>query len=940
MLVLILIIGLTIASIVALWLGEIIYYYFYPERRLENILNPSLNAAQASDGLAGNNGDSGILEPFALPGLKGLAGNGGLRGPSGEKNFSTGPTGIRGLVGLQGPYGSIGLTGEPGLPSNSIIPFIERTRSGVKNLPYRFDHGFTIDGVFYILSAFFIFEELTYFSFQNGLKNKKFKIRDSDLDVVDGDLRAKKIYSSIRVVIEKKTGTSSGNIADVSPPITQTSYLLRYNTDSFNDLPFQEEKDIEKNREFGLDFAIVPNNADNSFLNFLLYGFANYLCVFNIEPPNPDIIPRLEERYSSTPITFTDSPSFQIEAKGNVRKITKEVVPAPMGIIPVPVESIYLLSPRLANGRVIRKDSSNNKNLWVVEPFGRLQEALDTLSLANISKAFAFLEEDNNTVKEDLKKTKKDLIVETYKNNVDIQNNIRAVFKNDTSISSEDLQAIQANLVEAETNFETTRQTYENNINNENVLINAYALELITLLDLLNSPPIPSSTISSRLSNYTISFSTLSGYIANPLTTFTVTSTPPPIIEPLNTYSNVYDARRANLYSDADDVSIDNLVANIQGLIDDINNNMPGDTAYDNAVTSLDSLLIQSVTPGNVTTVVASLQNDLDAFTMAFSTYQTFIVSFNLNAGVNTSNLMGFLKQQITSYQQNIDEYKNNVFYTRATFKNIYLDYPSQNSSLSYPSILEGSTFFLEFVIKINIKSLENFSYHIYLLDIAERIVVDSNDSIKFLTFPPSKNDINEPGISSSDSKNFFSTPFEGEFIKYRIIIKDTSLEFKKVYGRRVILDFSKTKIFLDAFFSSSDYYDSTIEGAPADMGKIVDDIMNGNNFQTGDPLDSDVPADIQIVKDRLGPMTIDNAFEGSNVSFDFQPGEDDVDGWDFRAETSSFVVDNDTFLVGYQLPETAPMAPRPPKYQRVYGNRQRNGNYFFDVPVYGFEYP
>lgn len=435
MLILIILAGSALGIFIMLYLGRYIYFKYHPERTLENILNPSLNAISASNGLDGQDGAHGILNSLALSGLKGLPGEAGTRGKSGNKNFNTGLAGIRGKVGLTGPYGSIGLTGEHGLPSNSIISYIERADSKVKNIPYRVEHGFTVDGVFYKLSAFFLFDELTYFSFHNGIKNTKYKIRDSDLDVIGANgLRAKKIYTSLRIVIEKKNGKSDGIITDISPPISRESYLLRYNTNDFNDFSYIEEKEIEKNKEFGLDFDIVPNNDTNSFINFLLFGFANYLCIFDIEPPNPNLIPRIEERYSKNPITFLDIPSFHVEAKGNVRKITKEV-PPPHTITPVPLESIYLLSPRLNTGKVVRKNSSNNKNLWVVENINRIQEAIDNLDLSKITQAFSLLEEDNITFKDDLKRSKKELLLRAYSATSSIQDNVRIIGPN-TNLNS------------------------------------------------------------------------------------------------------------------------------------------------------------------------------------------------------------------------------------------------------------------------------------------------------------------------------------------------------------------------------------------------------------------------------------------------------------------------------------------------------------------------
>lgn len=946
MLVLIILAVSLIVTIGLIFLWRYLYFKIHPERTLDNILDPSFTTPSGGDGLAGKDGLPGIYGKFAEIALDAADGVIGALGLKGANNFNRGPTGIPGLAGSPGPFGSIGLSGEPGLPSNSVVTVFERQRSNLQNNPYRLDHGFTVDGVFYELSAYFLLEELSYFSFQNGTGNKRFKIKDSNLnlesltsvpspldDIINAsmgdpaEIYSKKIYTSLRVVLEKKTGDSDGVIANITPPISHISYLFRLNTDDLKNIPAITENSIEKNREFGLDFELVPNNDGVSYLNFLLFGFANYKCIFNIEPPNPDIIPRLEERYSDSPIDFTDSPSFMLEAKGNVRKISNPMV--------APFSDIYLLSPRLQSGRVITKNSSNNKNMWTVEEYKRLQAAIENVPLPLITQAFNFLENDNLTIKDDLDRTKRIRIIQNYVNNEDIQDNIFVRLKSDNVNPETYEMAYQAALLD--------RSNFISDFQDEMADLRALHEAAFTDLSVINAKldagsiiaPSPAQ-ITTLQNNYNAAQTAIINY-------FTTNATLPvgSIIIVVPGSVPAFQTLLDDLQDAIDDIldALNNTttdISNLQTLIDNVQTSTP-DAAT--AIAALNAVLDPDLTMGNEIAEANILDGEIDAFIISKNQYSSAYPALNGKIAVGENNLYSYQAAVINTYNATGQASSTaSYFFSRMKVNEMTLIYPNSGSSLTYPSELEGSNLYLEFIVKVKLDSLENFLYNVYLKESDTRIVVDTNNSIKILAVPATVNIINSPYLDI-DAK-------QQKFVYYRIKIIDSSFEFKKAYGRRLILDFSKTKLFFQVFYATSDRADQQIPGEDTNyyQNSNLGHIYNPNipaattpiYEPEPDPIDyiftGNAPS-VSAIRDRLRPQSIDDAFEGDNVEYDFQPGTDDVEGWDFTAETTEIEINNETALLGYQFENDVPV------FQRVRTNRLSRGNYFIDVPLTGFNF-
>ena len=444
--VLLLILILLVLAVIAL---RLIYFWKFPEETTENLINSSSllkNLAEA--GLKGFDGEDAELKDHAFSGATGAHGAIGAHGISGEKNMRVGGKGGRGLPGVIGPGGSIGSMGDRGLPSNSLVPYSLREHANdLHKSPYTFEHHFNYGDTLYKLSGFFIFEDVNYFSFTNGLNNKRFNLKldpkfkpivagDVIPPIVDPtltsiDIHAKKIYSTIRVIVERKSKTSDGTVFYTSAPIEKNGYLIRSNVnlnERFSAGNKLDEINIEHNKEFGLDFEIEQNPA--LLYNFMLGGILRYKCIFNIEPPNIDLVPRIEERLSSEPIKELCVPTYKLEAKGNVRKISN--LDGVIGAVG-PADNIYMLSPRLDTGLVVYKNSSDSKNLWTVTSSKQLE--LDDADDNNpLVEAFEALTKDRLTFKDELEKAKTIKVYDTY-DSPTIQQNIKIRYIKDALVT-------------------------------------------------------------------------------------------------------------------------------------------------------------------------------------------------------------------------------------------------------------------------------------------------------------------------------------------------------------------------------------------------------------------------------------------------------------------------------------------------------------------------
>lgn len=145
----------------------------------------------------------------------------------------------------------------------------------------------------------------------------------------------------------------------------------------------------------------------------MLGGILRYKCIFNIEPPNADLVPRIEERFSKDSIKEFCVPSYKLEAKGNVRKISD--LDGPLGPTGAtgPAGNIYMLSPRLDTGLVVYKNSADSKNLWTVTSSKQLE--LDDADDNNpLVIAFDALERDRLTFKDELERAKTIKVYDKY----------------------------------------------------------------------------------------------------------------------------------------------------------------------------------------------------------------------------------------------------------------------------------------------------------------------------------------------------------------------------------------------------------------------------------------------------------------------------------------------------------------------------------------------
>lgn len=383
---LIILVLILVLAMVLCFIFKFVYYWWYPTRSVvATIANAELRNQILAAGLDGHHGTDGILSTQAHDGIHGADGHVGEIGYSGKKSLILGATGFRGQSGTLGPQGCAGTSGIPGLPSNSLVPYVlKKTESDLDKNSNIFENYFSYEGVLHKLTGSFLFDEISHFAFPNDEKNRKYKIDTSVGYSPIADGVAKKIYSTIRIVLERKNSSSDGTVFYVSPPINRDSYIIQSDVnlnDTLSNIYKMDEINIDTNREFGLDFEIEKTSGTSDIkYNFMVGGLIRYRCIFNIEPPITNFVPRIEERLSDALITESAIPTIDLPAKGNIIKHKKG-------------ENIYMLSPRLEMGKVVYKNSGDIKNQWVVQPYKTLEESLDS-DFPDIIKAFNDLEND------------------------------------------------------------------------------------------------------------------------------------------------------------------------------------------------------------------------------------------------------------------------------------------------------------------------------------------------------------------------------------------------------------------------------------------------------------------------------------------------------------------------------------------------------------------
>lgn len=418
MIVIVVLFGIILILGLLVFLGKYIYYYFYPNETVENLIaNASLVQDISLAGQNGKNGDDGNLGDLAINGLNGKHGEKGELGVSGQKSLVVGTRGVSGISGLVGPHGSGGAAGVKGNPSNSLIPYVSYSQDNNDNLaPIVFEHNFSYNDEIHKLTASFVFDDITHFSFKNGPTNTRFKIDTSgpdyyDIPVISPTGKARRIYANLRVVLERRVEgfRSDGIIFYSSAPINRSGYLIASDVDltkSSRGVNRLDEIVIDLNREFGLDFTTVDSTTLS--YNYLLSGLARYRVIFNIDPPLTGIKVRLEERFSPNPLSDFAVPSLNTESKGNLIKLKSD-------------EDIYMLSPPFETGKVVLKDSSNPNSMWKMQNFTNLSDSIAQISPELIG-AFDFLENDINTFKDNLNKAKTILVAKQFYRLDTIQN--------------------------------------------------------------------------------------------------------------------------------------------------------------------------------------------------------------------------------------------------------------------------------------------------------------------------------------------------------------------------------------------------------------------------------------------------------------------------------------------------------------------------------------
>jgi hypothetical protein len=447
MLVLISLVGILVLIIIVCIVLQFAFYYIYPDWTVDNLISNTALVNKINAGRAGQAGDHGGGDPldFAMSGVTGPRGDIAPHGDHGTTFLETGLKGFKGRRGDIGPYGSFGNPGVAGLPSNAMVPYLIRNHDNIQHIaPHTIEHGFTYNDVFYKLTGSFIFDDLNYFSFANGLGNKRFHIVQDPLFVPIGTTgpgitpsfnsttTAKKINASLRVVLERKSSKSEGSESTVfytSPPINKTGYLIVSDVNliqKYTTTDHIEEITIDSHREFGLDFEIQQD--DSLLFNYLIGGLLRYRAIFNIEPPNDDLVPRLEERYSNTDILDNVVPSYTLDAKGSIRKISDILFNGPghTGSGPTgttgPANDIYMLSPRLVPGKVVYKNSADSKNVWLTQDFTSLADSLIGNG-SDLIEAFNDLTADMLSFKGELEKAKTEVAFERFEG-IETQNNI------------------------------------------------------------------------------------------------------------------------------------------------------------------------------------------------------------------------------------------------------------------------------------------------------------------------------------------------------------------------------------------------------------------------------------------------------------------------------------------------------------------------------------
>lgn len=451
-------------TVILLVVGQYIYYELYPNNRIDRIINnQNLRNLLAKGGLDGAAGAHGNTGDFAVHGLDGADGCPGATGYHGEKVLRPGRKGVRGPSGSQGLFGCSGFDGPQGLPSNSIVPYhISAPKNTLDIAVSNYSQCFTYDNTVYKLSISFLFEDISYFSFQNGIGNKRYKIDTTgtppwqNLTINNpDDTRARRVYSSVRPLVEKKETSSDGTIIFAGAPVVKNSFLVTTDVnlnDQINLFTNLEELTIEEHRDFGLDFQIVENTGGIVY-NFLIGGILRYRSVFNLDPPNADLVPRFEERFSKDPIADYRVPVLDVQAKGNVKKISDPLTT-------VPKDNIYLMSPRLEFGRVVYRSATNPKNIWVVTPDRQLGNTFNG-DLPPIVQAFQSLGFAANTFREDPAFTKNVLVFNSYLS-PDRPDNLNIGIKKPSPGSSSELQALHSALGAEEiarNDFEVSKTT-------------------------------------------------------------------------------------------------------------------------------------------------------------------------------------------------------------------------------------------------------------------------------------------------------------------------------------------------------------------------------------------------------------------------------------------------------------------------------------------------
>lgn len=224
------------------------------------------------------------------------------------------------------------------------------------------------------------------------------------------------------------------------------------------------------------------------------------------------------------------------------------------------------------------------------------------------------------------------------------------------------------------------------------------------------------------------------------------------------------------------------------------------------------------------------------------------------------------------------------LFSTKMVLNNLSISYLNNDKTLAYPSGLEGSSLYLKFYLKVQVNDPTIDYYNVWMeSNTVYPIVIKEHN--KALTHATVRN--YEWGVGE------FPLEYVEGYLYYPIQLDiQDKIEFSKFFGKRAIIELSKSTADVGVRFGLPD------------------------NYNTAD-----------LETRLLNQVQTDDAFEVS-VNPDYSYGN--IWGWDYYFKTDKISVADAVVTIGYQNSTG--------KYiHRVKAYKESNGDYYFDIPTYGF---